>query len=64
MPDDVTSKEPSARDVHIAQRKAQLREEIRHFGNTTKVATVAAEKEDAQARVEVAQVLLKTLESL
>ena len=48
----------------MAARKAQFREEIRHFGNTAKVATVAAEKEDAQARVEIAQALLKALEAL
>ena len=62
MPDETPA--PSQRDIHIAARKAQFREEIRHFGNTAKVATVAAEKEDAQARVEIAQALLKALEAL
>ena len=62
MPDETPA--PSPRDIHIAARKAQLREEIRAFGNTAKVTTVEAEKAEAEVRVEVAQALLKTLDAL
>lgn len=60
MPDE----NPTPKSFHIAERKKTLREEIRHFGNTAIVATVPAEKEDAQARVEVAKALLAALEAL
>lgn len=61
---DETPASPSPKSLHIADRLKTLREEIRHFGNIAATASVAAEKEDAAARVEVARALLKTLEAL
>ena len=60
---DAAPAEPSIRNRHIAARKAQLREEIRAFGNTAKVAS-GDEKAEAEARLEAAQHLLKALEAL
>jgi hypothetical protein len=58
------SSELPPKDRHIAARKAQFEEEIWHFSNTAQIATVESEKLDAQARVEIAQHLLKALQSL
>lgn len=64
MPDETPTPAPSAKVLHIADRKRAFAEEIRHFTITGKTSKVVAEKEEAAARVEVAKALLATLEKL
>lgn len=54
----------AALEVQIANRRAQLEEELRHFKATAEVATVPSEKAEAEARVVVAEALLNTLDAL
>ena len=54
----------AALEAQIANRRAQLEEELRHFKATAKVTTVPTEKAEAEARSTIAETLLKALESL
>ena len=54
----------SALARHIADRRRELTEVVRHFGAAASIAQVPAEKADAEARVAVGMVLLAALDTI